>query len=57
MKKVLKGKRFADVEEVKQTTAEAPKDIKIDKFRNYFKQRKKRLHMCIASKGEYFKGD
>ena len=57
MNKVLKGKCFADVEEVKQKTAEAPKDIKINKFRNCFKQWKKRLHMCIASKGEYFKGD
>ena len=27
MKKVLKGKRFADVEEVKQKAAEALKDI------------------------------
>ena len=30
MKKVLKGKRFADVEEVKQKTAEALKGIKIE---------------------------
>ena len=35
-KKVLKGKRFADVEEVKQKPAEALKGIKIDKLRNYF---------------------
>ena len=30
MKKFLKGKSFADVEEVKQKMAEAVKDIKID---------------------------
>ena len=34
MKKVLKGKRFADVEEVKQKTAETLKCIKIDLFKN-----------------------
>ena len=33
MKKVLKGKHFADVEEVKQKTAEALKGIKIDEFK------------------------
>ena len=36
LKKVLKGKRFADVEEVKQKTAEALKGIKIDEFKNCF---------------------
>ena len=38
MKKVLKGKCFADVEEVKQKTAEALKGIKINKFKNCFEQ-------------------
>ena len=46
MKKVLKGKYFADVEEVKQPTkqqqqqktAEALKGIKIDVFKNCFEQ-------------------
>ena len=36
MKKVLKGKHFANVEEVKQKTAEALKSIKIDEFKNCF---------------------
>ena len=36
MKKFLTGKRFADMEEVKQTMAEALKGIKIDKFKNCF---------------------
>ena len=36
MKKVLKGKCFAHVEEVKQKMAEALKAIKIDKFKNCF---------------------
>ena len=38
MKKVLKGKRFADVEEVKQKTAEALKGIEINELKNCFKQ-------------------
>ena len=42
IKKVLKEKHFADVEEVKQTntqkTAETLKGIKIDEFKNYLKQ-------------------
>ena len=38
MEKVLKGKCFADVEEVKQKTAEALKGIKIDKFKKRFEQ-------------------
>ena len=38
MKKVLKGKYFADAEEVKQKMAEALKDTKIDKFKNCFEQ-------------------
>ena len=36
MRKVLKGKYFTDVEEVKQKTAEALKGIKIDEFKNRF---------------------
>ena len=39
MKKVLKGKHFAGVEEVKQKKmAEALKGIKIDDFKNCFEQ-------------------
>ena len=35
-KKVLKGKCFADVEEVNQKMVEALKGIKIDKFKHCF---------------------
>ena len=38
MKKVLKGKCFAGVEEVKQKMAEALKGIKNDEFKNCFEQ-------------------
>ena len=57
MKKVLKGKYFADAEEVKQKMAEALKDTKIDKFKNCFEQWGKSLNRCIASIGKYFEGD
>ena len=42
MKKVLKGKRFADVEQVKQKVAEALKGT-IDEYKNCFEQWKKVL--------------
>ena len=57
MKKVLKGKRFADVEEVKQKTAEALKGIKIKEFKDCSEQWKKCPDRCIALNGEYFEGD
>ena len=38
MKKVLKEKHFANVEEVKQKVAEAVKGIKINEFVNCFEQ-------------------
>ena len=57
MKKVLKGRCFADVEEVKQKTAEALQDIKIDTFKNGFEQWEKRLDRCITSNRDYFEGD
>ena len=41
MKKVLKGKHFANVEEVKQKMAGALKGIEINKFRNCFEHREK----------------
>ena len=55
-KKVLKGKRFANVEELKQKMADALKGIKTDKFKNCFEQWKS-LNRCIASNGAYFEGD
>ena len=52
MKKFLKEKRFADVEEVKPESAEALKGIEINKLKNCFEQWEKRLGRCIASNGE-----
>ena len=36
MERVLKGKYFADVKEVKQKNNKAPKGIKINEFKNCF---------------------
>ena len=55
--KVLKGKRFADVEEVKQKMAEARKDGKIDGLKRRFEQRNKALDGSLASSGGHFEGD
>ena len=38
MKNILKGKRFANVEEVKQKMAEALKGININEFKNCLEQ-------------------
>ena len=57
MKKVFKGKQFADVGEVKQKKAEVVKGIKIHEFKNRLEQWKKCFGRCIASNGEYFEGD
>jgi len=57
MKKTLKGKRFATMEEVKTASQEAPNNIKLHQFQRCFTQWEKRLDKCIASNGEYFEGD
>ena len=38
MKKFLKGRRFADVEEVEQKMAETLNSIRIEEFKNSFAQ-------------------
>jgi len=57
MKKALKGKRFATMEEVKRASQEALNNIKLQQFQRCFTQWEKRLDKCIASNGEYFEGD
>ena len=52
MKKVLKGKHFADVEEVKQKTTEALRGIKIDEFKNCSEQWKKNVSVGVLHQME-----
>jgi hypothetical protein len=49
MKRDLKGKRFADVEDVKKKTTEALKGMTSDEFKKCFEQWKKRFDKCIES--------
>ena len=56
LKKVLKGKHFPDVEEVKQTMANALKGIKIDEFKHCFEQWES-LDRCVTSNGESLECD
>ena len=51
--KVLTGKRFAGVEEVRQKMADALKGIEIDEFKHCFEQWKQ----VLIGTGEYFEGD
>ena len=47
MKRVLKGKSFTNVKEMKQKMAEALKGIEVDEFKNCFDQWKRCLSRCI----------
>ena len=49
MKKVLKRKRFAYMEEAKKNTTEALKDITLQELQECFEKRKTRLDRRIAS--------
>ena len=57
MKKVLKGKYFADVEEVKQKRHKSTKGHQHQWTQKLFWAVEKCLNSCIASNGEYFEGD
>ena len=57
MKRGLKGKRFQNVEEVREKTTEALTAITLQDFRNCFEQWKKWGDKCLDSQGEYFEGD
>ena len=57
MKKVFKGKCFANVEEVRQKMAEALKGIKTDEFRNCFEQWEKNVFIGRLHQMENFEGD
>ncbi|PNF34143.1 hypothetical protein B7P43_G01174 [Cryptotermes secundus] len=57
MKRDMKGKRFADVAEVKEKTTEALSSISKDEFRQCFEKWNKRLDKCISVSGEYFQED
>jgi len=57
MKGQMKGKRFADVSEVKKKMLEVLNNINTEEFQKCFQQSEGRWYKCIESKGEYFEGD
>ena len=57
MKRDLKGKRFQNVEEVREKTTEELKATTLQELQNCFEQLKRRWDKCIDSQGEYFEGD
>jgi hypothetical protein len=54
MKIILKGKRFAGVEEVKEKMTKALKGINLQEFQDFFEKWNTRLDWCIESNGQYF---
>ncbi|PNF23469.1 Mariner Mos1 transposase [Cryptotermes secundus] len=57
MKRSLKGKRFRDVDEVKENTLKALNSIQPQEFQHCFEQWQKHWDKCINAHGQYFEGD
>ena len=57
VKRQMKGKRFADVSEVKKKTLEVLNNISTEEFQKCFQQWEKHWYKCIELKGEYSEGD
>ncbi|KAG5341362.1 GVQW3 protein, partial [Acromyrmex heyeri] len=56
LKRPMKGRRYATIEEIKTASKELNKITKND-FLKCFEDWKKRWHKCIISDGDYFEGD
>ena len=57
MKCQMKGKDFADVNEVKKKTLEVLNNISTEEIQKCFQQWEKRWYKSIELKGEHFEGD
>ena len=57
LKKPMKGRRFATIEEIKTASLEELKAIPKSAYQKCFEDWKKRWHKCIISEGGYFQGD
>ncbi|XP_018050140.1 PREDICTED: uncharacterized protein LOC108688408 [Atta colombica] len=57
LKRSMKGRRFATIEEIKTTSLEELKAISKSAYQKCFEEWKKRWHKCIISEGDYFEGD
>ncbi|KAG5309963.1 MOS1T transposase, partial [Pseudoatta argentina] len=56
LKRPMKGRRYATIEEIKTASKKLNKITKND-FLKCFEDWKKRWHKCIISDGDYFEGD
>ena len=57
IKKILKGRHFDDIYDIRSNRTAALKAIPQNQFQHCFEGRTRRWHRCIASEGEYFEGD
>lgn len=57
LKRPMKGRRFATIEEIKTASLEELKAIPKSAYQKCFEDWKKRWHKCIISEGDYFERD
>jgi len=57
IKKILKGRHFDDIYDIRSNRTAALKAIPQNQFQNCFEGWTRPWHPCIASQGEYFEGD
>ncbi|KAG5308114.1 SETMR methyltransferase, partial [Acromyrmex insinuator] len=57
LKRPMKGRRYAMIEEIKTASKEELKITRKNDFLKCFEDWKKRWHKCIISDGDYFEGD
>ncbi|UYV68154.1 hypothetical protein LAZ67_5003213 [Cordylochernes scorpioides] len=57
LKKPMKGRRYATLDEIKTASKEELKKILKNDFLKCFEDWKNRWHKCIISHGDYFEGD
>ena len=57
LKRNMKGRRYATIDEIKAASKEELNKITKNDFLKCFEDWKKRLHKCIISDGDYSEGD
>ena len=57
LKRPVKGRRFATIEQRKTESLRELKDIPKNEYQKCFEDWKKRWHNCIISEGDYFEGE
>ena len=57
IKRTLKGRRFAAIDDIKSASLKELKAIPKIEFEKCFEDWKKPWHKCIISNGDYFEGD